>query len=98
MLGGTKMYRFHGDLLMGGIALRHLEGTLEDRPRHGANLPAGRFRVDPSKEELFELGRPYLLMLEDGRSERVIVTEMHEDESRAAVVCRFRAESWDAES
>ena len=90
------MQKFHGDLLMGGVAIRDLDGTLEDEPQSGASFPCGRFSVEAEKEELFELGRPYLLMLDDGRCSRVVVTEMHEENDQGSFVCQFRV-TWQNE-
>lgn len=73
------MARFHGDLLIGGMTLRHLHVDLEqDRRKRGSKdrLLAGRFEVDDGQQGLIQVGRPYRLQLEDGRAGQIIVSEI----------------------
>ena len=68
------MVRFHGDLLLGGVALRDLEGEL---PEHGSSDPqraCGHFRIRACAGSALEVGRPYLLLLKNGTTQRVVVT------------------------
>ncbi len=80
------MVRFHGDLLLGGAAIRDLDGTML------VEKWAGRFAVPRRNQPLLETGRPYLLLLDDGRSGQVVLTRL--DESPGDVVhVEFRG--WD---
>ena len=84
------MNRFHGDLLMGGVRLRELDGEIDEVVHGDDELWSGRFRVDRKQQSLFEIGRPYLLVLDDGRSGQVEVTNITGEEDREAVLIRFR--------
>jgi hypothetical protein len=70
-------HRFFGDLLLGGVRLQRLECELHEVPNNEEELWSGRFRIPQNKAGLFELDRPYLLELEDGRKGRVIVHAMN---------------------
>jgi hypothetical protein len=83
------MHEFHGDLLIGGSAIKHLHGTLEEGEQTGGKQWSGRFQIEPSQEEVLEIGRQYLLMLDDGRNAEVIVTHVHPEPQEQAVVCEF---------
>lgn len=78
------MLQFHGDLLLGGARLRELEGQIDESPEdHEVNW-SGEFRIAPDQLEMVEIGRPYLLVLDDGRTGRVevtAVTKARDDES-----------------
>jgi hypothetical protein len=86
------MREFHGDLLIGGLAIRHLHGRLEEGESTGDKRWSGQFEIEPSQEEVLEIGRQYLLMLEDGRNAEVMVTQVHPEPAEQAVVCEF--EPW----
>lgn len=83
------MHEFHGDLLIGGLAIRHLHGEIEEG--RGKKW-SGHFEIEPSQEEVVEIGRQYLLMLDDGRNAEVMVTSVHPEPKEQAVVCDF--EPW----
>lgn len=83
------MHGFHGDLLIGGMAIRDLDGEIEDTPQNQLARWSGRFRLDSSRQQALELGRPYLLMLDDGRTCQIEVTEMHVDPEQACLVVQF---------
>ncbi len=68
--------RFFGDLLLGGIRLQRLECELHEVPNSEEELWTGRFRIPAEQAQLFEVDRPYLLELEDGRRGRVIVNSI----------------------
>ena len=72
------MNRFHGDLLMGGVRIRELDGEIADDPSDELQW-SGEFHIEDEQESLFELHRPYLLILDDGRSLRVEVTDIDHD-------------------
>ena len=77
------MQRFLGELLMGGVRLRDLTGSMLDVPAGNGAFWSGFFLVDVQQQPLFERGRPYLLMLDDGRQGQVVVTELEPVEGGA---------------
>ncbi len=66
------MVRFRGDLLLGGAAIRDLDGTM------AGERWTGQFAVPRRSQSLLETGRPYLLLLDDGRSGQVMLTRVNE--------------------
>ena len=86
------MHEFHGDLLIGGWAIRHLHGTLDEGTAEQTTRWSGRFEVEPSQEDALEVGRQYLLLLDDGRNSEVMVTQVHTEPQQQTVVCDF--EPW----
>ena len=83
------MSTFHGDLLLGGAALRDLDGKLELIPSDDTEHWTGEFSVDPDATSLLEIGRQYLLILDDGRAEKVVVTKIEDDSAQQAAKIRF---------
>jgi hypothetical protein len=86
------MREFHGDLLIGGLAIRHLHGTLDEGEATvgaGGKQWSGQFEIEPSQEEALEIGRQYLLLLDDGSNAEVMVTHVHPERQQQAVVCEF---------
>lgn len=69
------MSEIHGSLLIGGMTLRNLFGTLESEPKETAQSAKwwGELLIEPSQNEYLESGRPYRLELEDGRAGQVVV-------------------------
>lgn len=86
------MHEFQGDLLIGGLAIRNLHGTLSEAPAPAGQQWSGQFEVEPAQQEVLEVGRQYLLMLDDGRNAEVMVTEVHAEPHEQAVICDF--EPW----
>ena len=85
------MHSFHGDLLIGGLAIKNLDGEIDgDETSSQQAAWEGQFKVDPCQTEVLELGRQYLLILDDGRNREVMLTEIDE-QADDAVVCRFEA-------
>ena len=84
------MQPFLGDLLMGGIRLRHLSGQMVDIPAGHESIWSGHFSIDDGDRGLFEIGRPYMLVLDDGRTGRVVVTKLGESAHECAVRVEFR--------
>ena len=83
--------RFFGDLLLGGIRLKQLECELHEVPNTEEELWTGRFRIPQGKAELFELDRPYLLELNDGRKGRVVVYAITQNgDSDSAKLAEFQ--------
>lgn len=83
------MREFHGDLLIGGLAIRHLHGTLEEGDPASGKHWSGQFEIEPSQEEVLEIGRQYLLLLDDGSNAEVMVTSVHPEAQAQSVVCDF---------
>ena len=84
------MHEFHGDLLIGGVAIRQLHGTLDEGPDEDSAEWSGHFEIEPSQEEVLEVGRQYLLMLDDGRNAEVVVTGVHAEPQQSGLVCDFQ--------
>lgn len=87
------MQTFHGNLLIGGMALRDLEGELlteSQLTESGDWLLHGRLRVNSQAEQL-QVGRKYRLLLDDGRAGPVVLDTIQtgEDES----IAEFRPEA-----
>lgn len=83
------MHEFYGDLLIGGTRLRHLHGELETDQRVAGTtdwMLAGRLIVGPPDTELLQSGRPYRLLLEDGRAGQVVVSKMKSQGEDSIVV------------
>lgn len=69
-------HHFHGELLLGGARLRELDGKIEGSSNDRDSGWSGEFRIDPASVYMVEIGRPYLLMLDDGRTGHVEVTKV----------------------
>lgn len=85
------MVKFHGDLLLGGAALRNLDGMMTTDDSSETNQWRGHFHLDRCNQSLLELHRPYLLMLSDGRSRRIVVTCWQESAEQDAIEVQFQA-------
>ncbi len=88
------MHAFHGDLLIGGTAIRNVNGLLDDQAdvsdRNGDEVWSGRFTIDRCQEEDLELGRQYLLLLEDGRNREVMLVDIRPPETdEGELICEF---------
>lgn len=73
------MHEFLGDLLIGGLTLRHLHGELErEEPQDDSKdwKLAGHLHLPTIQEEMLEVDRPYRLELEDGRAGQVVVSRV----------------------
>jgi hypothetical protein len=73
------MQEFDGDLLLGGLRLKHLHGELEsDQPLADSSdhLLSGRLKIDPAQESLLECGRRYRLQIEAGPAGPVEVSRI----------------------
>ena len=68
------MSEFHGRLLIGGMTLGNLFGTLEQESP--SQTCQGEILIDPSQNEYLESGRPYRLELEDGRAAQIVLTRV----------------------
>ena len=78
------MSGFRGDLLLGGARLRALDGTLTEYPAGHEAVWAGEFRLTHDQADQVEVGRSYLLILDDGRGGKVELTDVGTDEDGCA--------------
>ena len=68
------MADIHGQLLIGGLRLKDVEGTLELEPdAESRSHWSGQLLIDAEQGGLLETERPYRLELDDGRAGQVIV-------------------------
>jgi hypothetical protein len=70
------VHEYHGDLLIGGDLLKHLQVDLEDeQPQDGSRdwVLAGHLHLTAEQCQLVEMDRPYRLQLADGRAGQVVV-------------------------
>jgi hypothetical protein len=73
------MREFDGNLLIGGMTLKHLHGELQEEARAQGSrdwLLTGRLSITPHERPLLELHRTYRLELEDGRAGQVILSRI----------------------
>lgn len=93
------MHEFDGDLLLGGLRLRHIHGELEtDQPLDGTgdHLLAGRLSIDPAQNAHLEVGRRYRLEIDDGPSGPVVLSRI-DDHDQKEVVLEFEPPTNDAQ-
>ena len=83
------MRSFHGNLLIGGLAVKNLDGMLEESANGDTPIWSGQFTVDPCQRDVLEVGRQYLLILDDGRNREVVLTDMNAEQEDRPVVCAF---------
>src|SRR5579864_5048973 len=70
------MLEFHGNLLIGGMALKNLVGTLEEEESSNRSKWHGELMIDPTQNEYLESGRPYRLEMDDGRAGKIVITRV----------------------
>jgi hypothetical protein len=83
----------HGELLIGGMALRHLQGELErlePAVNSSAWLLAGKLRLSSEHGGQLELQRQYLLRLDDGREGLVELTSLKSSENDGNLLADFQ--------
>lgn len=85
------MRRFHGDLLMGGLAIREIDGVIDQEDVEPNHHNEGHFEVDAEKQSVLELGRPYLLMIDNGESMKLVVKELDETNDHCRLVVQFES-------
>lgn len=89
------MPAFHqGELLIGGMALRHLHGEIErEEPANNSStwLLSGRLRFSSEDGGRLELQRQYLLRIDDGREGLVELTSMSANDGDLLANFRPRA-------
>jgi hypothetical protein len=71
------MQEFHGELLIGGLRLQHVQVELEeDLLQSGADDASlsGHLHLSPEQVELLELNRQYRLQLENGPAGQVVLS------------------------
>ena len=67
------MSEFHGNLLIGGMTLKHLSGSLDEEPPAENAGWHGELSIEPQQAEMIQSGRPYRLELDDGRAGKIII-------------------------
>ena len=85
------MRRFHGDLLMGGAAIREIDGEVEERVRNHHQPRHGSFEMEAPQRSMMELGRPYLLLTDDGDSVELVVTDIGATVNPSRVLVQFES-------
>lgn len=71
------MAEIHGQLLIGGLRLKDVRGTLEqDAGADARQQWSGELLVAVEQSDLLETARPYRLELDDGRAGQVIVARV----------------------
>ena len=86
------MRRIHGDLLMGGAAIRELDGTLDDNVGCCGQME-GRFVVELGAEAQLELSRPYLFIFDNGDSVELVVKQIDSSSHPGRLVVQFECTS-----
>ena len=70
------MGEIRGRLLIGGMVLRNLEASLDLGAVDSESGWTGALLIDPPQQECLQLGRPYLLELDDERAGQIEVTHI----------------------
>lgn len=70
------MSEIHGRLLIGGMTLKDLYGSVELKSDCGCAAWCGHLLVDVYFSDYLERGRPYRLELDDGRSGQIVLTHI----------------------
>jgi hypothetical protein len=76
------VHESHGDLLIGGDRLKHVQVDLEDeQPQAGSRdwVLAGHLHLTAEQLKHVETDRPYRLELADGRAGQVVVSRIQAD-------------------
>jgi hypothetical protein len=83
------MSEFHGNLLIGGMTLKHLSGSLdEELPAENAGWH-GELSIEPQQAELIQSGRPYRLELDDGRAGKIVIRRVDRVDGRQMLQAIF---------
>lgn len=83
------MSEFHGNLLIGGMTLKNLSGTLEEEAPV-ENAPwHGELSIDLQQSRLLESGRPYRLEFEDGRAGKIVILKVNRIDGRQTLQAVF---------
>ncbi len=83
----------HGELLIGGMALRQLQGELDrEEPARDSSawLLSGKLRLSSRHGGQLELERQYLLRIDDGREGLVELTSLQPNENDGHLLADFR--------
>ena len=91
---GNTMADIHGQLLIGGLRLKDVEGTLDQEPESAARCRwSGQLLIDAEQGEFLETERPYRLELDDGRAGQVIVARVEMVPGQARVKVLYQGTS-----
>jgi hypothetical protein len=85
------MTKYRGDLFVGGLSLKKLETFIEDEVVAEPSHWAGYLTLDRTDQHVLAVRRPYLLMLEDGRMNRVRLTEIRSGPDATHINAVFEA-------
>jgi hypothetical protein len=83
----------HGELLIGGMALRQLQGELDkEEPARDSSawLLSGKLRFSSRHGGQLELERQYLLRIDDGREGLVELTSLKSEDNDGELLADFR--------
>jgi hypothetical protein len=70
------MSEFHGNLLIGGMRLKNLSGTLDEVEPGQGGAWREELAIEPWLNEHLQPGRRYRLELDDGRSGTIAITRI----------------------
>ena len=88
-IGDLAMNFFEGDLLSGDLALRNVQGMIASSRDREAATWSGHFRVSTENAPYLQLERNYLLMLDDGRSAQVVLSDWNHTEKDEILQVQF---------
>lgn len=80
---------FEGDLLSGELALRNVQGMIASSRDRDVDTWSGHFRVSTENAPYLQSERSYLLMLDDGRSAQVVLSDWNHTESEEILQVQF---------
>jgi hypothetical protein len=72
----NEMSEFHGNLLIGGMRLKNLSGTLDEIETGQGGGWRGELFIEPRQNEYLQPDRPYRLELDDGRAGTIAITRI----------------------
>lgn len=83
------MVFFEGDLLSGELALRNVQGMIATSRDRDADTWSGHFLVSMENAPYLQSERSYLLMLDDGRSAQVVLSDWDHTETKDVLQVQF---------
>jgi len=73
------MHAFQGDLLIGGMRMKHVRGEIQEERCSGNSADyvlSGRLHLSPDQLKSLQLNREYRIQLEDGRGGQVVLSRI----------------------
>ena len=84
------MEEFHGNLLVGGMALKNLCGVIDEAAAAGTQqVWYGRIALDRTSQGCVQIGRRCRLELNDGRAGQVVVSRIGNSEEHLKLLVEF---------